>query len=350
VIVIGGGPAGAAAALHLTPRVRVLVVEKDRSPREKPCGGALSAKSLRELATLGLLPLEGGLLHPLGISSTTRFLFGSREVIHRHLPVPFVSRRELDGLLLRRAEERGAEVMRGARVMGLEVEDGECRIRVRREDEGGREEVFRAPVAIGADGARGCTSLFFRNRGSPVALALEAPASRRGEEIEIFLEAREGYAWYFPHFEGGQYGVFSRSPREALAAWQRLSPRWPLSGPPRGRYIAAFPRPLLRGRLLLAGDAAGLADPLTGEGIAQALMSGRVAARTALDFLAGRGDLSSYPRRVTRELGPFLGPSRLGARLGDGLFRLAVRVPWLLQAAWRRVVEGGGTSGLSSPR
>jgi flavin-dependent dehydrogenase len=256
VIVIGGGPAGAAAALNLAPRVRVLVVEKDRSPREKPCGGALSAKSLRELATLGLPPLEEGLLHPLGISSTTRFLLGSREVIHCHLPVPFVSRRELDGLLLRRAEERGAEVMTGVRVVGLEVEDEECRVRVRREDEGGREEVFRASVAIGADGAGGWTSLFSGNRGVPMALAIEAPTGRRGEEIEIFLEVREGYAWYFPHFEGGQYGVFSRSPRETLAAWQRLSSRWSLSGPPRGRYIAAFPRPLLRGRLLLAGDGA----------------------------------------------------------------------------------------------
>lgn len=341
VIVVGGGPAGAAAALHLSGRARVLLLEKDRSPREKPCGGALSAKSLRELAALGLHPLEGGGLRPLGASSATRFWIGSREVTHHHLAIPFVSRRELDGLLLRRVEEGGAEVVTGARVVGLEVEEGGCRVKARRDEEG-REEVFRAPVVIGADGASGFTSRFICAHRLSAALALEASAARRGEEIEIFLQVSGGYAWYFPHREGGQYGVFSRRPREALAAWRRLSPGWPLSAPPRGRAIACFPRPLTHGRLLLAGDAAGLADPLTGEGIAQALASGRIAALTALDFLAGKDSLSSYPRRVAREMGPFLGPARLGARLGDTFFRLAVRIPWLLGAAWRRVVEGWG--------
>ena len=287
VAVVGGGPAGSCAALALARGgARVALFEKDPVPRYKPCGGGITGRAM------GLLPsVVAGVLE----RSCTEVILnlgspGLRFRVRREEPILYmVMRDRFDAVMLSAARDAGARVHSECRVTG--IHPGSDGVRV----ETSRGEVF-CRFVVAADGALGRTAVRAGwRRPCRFALAVEAELEASPEVLEgpagtarfDFGGVPGGYAWVFPkqaHLSVG-LGVFrgggpSRLP-ERLGEYLRERG---LDGcrtiRRRGAVIPVSPRPegFFKGRVLLAGDAAGLADPLTGEGIHAALQSGLLAA------------------------------------------------------------------------
>lgn len=323
VVVVGGGPAGSAAAVFLRQRGRdVLLVDEARFPRDKVCGESVSPGARRLLADLGAEAAVRRLApHPLrGMTLTSPDGTSFRGEYRGALEPGFAVRREaFDQALLDRARSEGVEVREGVRATGLLFQDGAV-VGVTCEDGRGPES-HRARLVIGADGRR---SVVARRLG-----LLRAHRSLRKFAVRGYWEGVEGLEERGEmHVGGGGYcGIAPLSPtranvtfvldREEMAAaagdlegfytdalrrWPRVEARLAraaLLGPPR----AIGPLALLASRAsapgaLLVGDSAGFYDPFTGEGVTLALRSAEMAASVADRALRSRRgvDLREYDR------------------------------------------------------
>lgn len=317
VIVVGGGPAGSTAAREAAARgARVLLLDRATFPRDKPCGGGVNVRAA------ALLPFDLAPVVERTVYGAAFSLRGGRPFRRRyHRPLTYMTqRRRLDAFLLEQAERAGATVHQGEAVRTVEV-NGAAEVRT---DRG----VYRGRTLVGADGANGVVRRALGLRPEPrAAVALEGnlpfpeglpPAWQDCLALDVG-GLPGGYAWVFPkgdHLNVGVGGWRWLGPtlRERLEAACRA---WGLDPARlrdlRGHHLPlrAPGAPLVRGPALVAGDAAGLVDPLSGEGIYAAIYSGREAARAVTHYLAGRApDLAPYQAAVERELGPDLRTSR----------------------------------------
>lgn len=312
--VVGGGPAGLSAA-HAAARagVRTLVVERATHPRYKTCGGGLIGTSLAEVAERIEVPVHDR----VDRVSFTRD--GRRGFTRRHAAplVAMIRREEFDDRLRRAAVAAGAEVREGVAVRAVEQDPDEVRLRLA---DGG---TVRARTVIGADGSSGVTARHVGVRYRQVDLGLElelpVPAAERerwrGRVLLDWGPVPGSYAWVFPKGDRLTVGVIaSRGEGERTRAYLRdFVDRLGLSGVTPEHDSGHLTRcraddaPLRRGRVLVAGDAAGLLEPWSREGISFALRSGRLAGAAVAD-----GDLDGYEREVRRRLVPEM---RAGHRL-----------------------------------
>jgi geranylgeranyl reductase family protein len=292
VLVVGAGPAGSAAALHLVRGgASVLLAEKARFPRDKPCGGGLTGRALR------WRPCD---VEPVVEHVVDRFVVrsGYRARCARRSETPLIQmtqRRRLDAYLAEQAAEAGAELRDRAPVAEVALEPAGVTARV------GRAPV-RADYLVGADGANGIVARAAGlGEGIQCGVALEgnvpwSSLAHKPYDETAWVElgvVPGGYGWVFPKGEHANLGVggwLDEGPRlrEHLARLARahgVDParltdvrghRLPM------RHLGA---PAAAGRTLLVGDAAGLVDPLSGDGIYEAFVSARLAAEA---ILAGR--------------------------------------------------------------
>jgi geranylgeranyl reductase family protein len=289
VAVVGAGPAGTAAALRVLrdrPASRVLLLDPAAFPRDKVCGDGIAAEVFDLLAALGATGLEA-LAPPV---PRLRLRTPSGRVVERACARPnrVIPRLVFDAALVHAALARGAELRRHRvrtvriRPDGVEL-DGQ----------------FAARTVVAADGANSTVRRLLGAPASPpasVAVALRGYTATGPDPDRMTIEFAPGrypaYAWSFPLADGRAnvgYGVFDRrgvgNRQEYLEALRVLLPgQEPVPGTVRGHHLPLSTGPRFHpdGRVLLAGDAAATVNPLTGEGIFDAVASGALAGRAAL--------------------------------------------------------------------
>jgi geranylgeranyl reductase family protein len=329
-IVVGAGPGGSVTAYRLAQAgASVLLLDKARFPRDKPCGGGLTMRAVRELP----FSPEPVVEHDVD-RMRFRLAFGSSyERAAREPLILMTQRRRLDAFLAERAATAGATFRDGARVTAVREEAGGFAVDV----DGGEE---RCTVLVGSDGANGVTAKQLGLAGSPtygVALEGNLPYERAPERYERTAVVElgtvpGGYGWVFPKGDHLNYGV---------GGWEHQGPalrshlkrlcdahgvddgslesvrghRLPLRKPD---------APLARGRALLVGDAGGLVDPLSGDGMYEAFLSARLAAEATLDVLEGAAaTVDGYDTAVRRALGRMAAASWQAKHAFDRFPRLA---------------------------
>ncbi len=348
VVVVGAGPGGAAAAAHLASRGRdVVLLEKDRFPRDKVCGDGLTPRVIKELLGMGLVDEAHGRVTGWAVQKGLR-IHGGHTVME--LPWPELddfpgwggtaTRRVFDDTIARSAQARGAALHEGVTVTGPCWRDAtQQRVAgVQWRDAGGREGEVRAPVVIAADGASGSLgrALGLRRRDDrPMAVAARTyyrSDRSKDEWISSFLDLRDGegdllsgYGWVFPLDDGTinvGAGLLSTSKefrgvgyRRLLQAWAGgLAADWGTTEAARTDVIRSGPipmgfnrTPLHQGGVLLVGDSAGMVNPFNGEGISYAMEAARLAADVTDHALTTRrtADLDAYDRELRRRWGGY---------------------------------------------
>jgi geranylgeranyl reductase family protein len=307
VIIVGAGPAGSTcASVCARAGLHVLLLDRESFPRQKPCGGALSAQAL------SLLPFP---LPPEIIEREcfgVRVRYGSETVAVRRDEriAVLVDRAALDHFLARKAVEQGCRFLDGQQATDI-IPRGET-IEVCTAGAS-----YRGRFVVGADGAAGITARLVRpalGRDEMLtALVCHVAADQHsistrldGDLDMVFGVAPQGYGWVFPHrnsYSVGVMGLASRfeGPQRRAAAFAR-SVGLPATAF-RGHVIpvGGIPRRITSGRLLLAGDAAGCADPFHGEGMVHAIRSGGLAGDAVIRGLRGQRDaLTWYERECGR--------------------------------------------------
>jgi geranylgeranyl reductase family protein len=292
VAVVGAGPAGSWTAYLLARQGARVAILDGSHPREKPCGGGLSARALALLD-----PLDGARRLPAVVIARGRFSDGRADA-EVALPAAatsapalvVASRRDFDLMLLDAARAAGAELI-GERVSGLERTDSRWTMRTATTR-------VTCHHLVGADGAN---SLVRRTVARPFPRTALSVASgyyvhgRTAPEIDIaFTQSPPGYLWCFPRPDHLAVGVGAQADEATSAALFELAASWIERhvGAPRQaltRYswpIPSLPVAALRQESpagdgwMLVGDAAGLVDPITREGIYYALASAALAARS----------------------------------------------------------------------
>ena len=312
-IVVGAGPAGSTTAYRLARAgARVLLLDKARFPRDKPCGGGLTLRAVRQLPEgLDIEPVVEHVVDRMELRlryGTSFARGGSRPLIL------MTQRRRLDHHLAEQAAAAGADFRDGVKVSEPEVSAEGVSVLV-----AGRR--VEADALVGADGANGVTDRTLElGAGTVHGVAFEGnvrygPVSEEWYNGVAAIElgvVPGGYGWVFPKGDHVNVGV---------GGWEREGPR--LRGhlreycrrlgideaeveSLRGHRLPlrGAGTPAARGRALLVGDAAGLVDPLSGDGMYEAFVSSRLAAEAVLDLLAGRADsLEAYSHALADALG-----------------------------------------------
>jgi menaquinone-9 beta-reductase len=309
--VVGAGPAGAAAALgalSARPDLSVVLLDRADFPRDKACGDGIAPHVLDLLGEAGVTALLDDRI-PVSRLRLERGDVTVSRTMRR--PAWVVPRSVFDDRLVTAARAAGARLLRH-QVRDLAVGPGAVCL----------DGTITASVVVGADGAHSRVRAATGLPDAPTALAIRgyAPttASRRGEQVIVFGTSRQpSYAWSFDRGDGLAnigYGEVLSDSRQRLSRSlliARLDELLPAATADatgwRGRLLplSTWKWPHPDGRVLVAGDAAGLVNPLTGEGIYYAVATGMIAGRTAA-AVAGTGDGRHAGQRYRRAVRSFL--------------------------------------------
>jgi geranylgeranyl reductase family protein len=358
VIVVGAGPAGATTAFYLAQSgLDVLLLEKSRFPREKVCGDGLTPRAVKTLVGMGISVTEqDGWVRNKGL----RVIGAGKRL---ELPWPELAsypgyglvrtRHDMDETLARRAQQAGARLHEGVTVTGPVRSERTGRITgvVAKAADGGEDRTYRARVVVAADGnsSRLSVAMGLRKRDDrPLGVAVRTyyRTHRHDDDyLESWLDLWDGdrllpgYGWIFGMGDGTSnvgLGLLNTSAAFGHTDYHALLRKW-LKGMPaewgfteenRTQPIrgAALPMgfnrtPHYHQGLLLVGDAGGMVNPFNGEGIAYAMESGEILARTIVQALARsrRAEtervLAGYPDALSQAYGGYYALGRTFVKL-----------------------------------
>ncbi len=357
VIVVGAGPSGATTAFYLAQSgLDVLLLEKSRFPREKVCGDGLTPRAVKALVGMGIkVGEQDGWVRNKGLR-----VIGAG--MRLEMPWPELSsypgyglvrtRHDMDEALARRAEQAGARLLEGVTVTGPVRHERTGRITgVVARPEGGEERRYAARVVVAADGnsSRLSVAMGLRKRDDrPLGVAVRTyyQSPRHDDDyLESWLDLWDGdrllpgYGWIFGMGDGTSnvgLGLLNTSAAFGHTDYHALLRKWLKSMPAEWGFTeenrtapirgAALPMgfnrtPHYHQGLLLVGDAGGMVNPFNGEGIAYAMESGEILARTVVQALArGRGAetervLAGYPHALSQEYGGYYTLGRVFVKL-----------------------------------
>jgi geranylgeranyl reductase family protein len=292
VAIVGSGPAGSAAAYVLADQgVRTVVIEKEHLPRYKVCGGGVVRRAvdalpvdIRQIVEREFLSVQMNFLDAGLQFSSNR----SRSI------VSMTMRDKIDHLLVLSAQDRSAEIVSECKVEDISwrpdtIELTTCK------------GTIAARFVIAADGASGVVARRagwkdHRMRAPALEYEITVPPTVQETLSQTlrfdFGVVPRGYGWVFPKREHLSIGIGALSPRRSLLGLKQMLAQYLTSlgihhithMARHGFVIPVMPRPgpLVRNRVVLVGDAAGLADPVTGEGITNAILSGQAAANAII--------------------------------------------------------------------
>ncbi len=294
VIVAGAGPAGSTCArLCARQGLRTLLLDKERFPRSKPCSGAVSEQGLMYLD----VPLPQWVIE--------RECFGARlhlgdrtvEVRKDRRVAVLVSRERFDCFLLEKTRESGAEVREGEEVLNATQDPASIQVETDRA-------VYQARCLVGADGVNSRTALAVRPpfQRSDLTTALVSTAEEQNDQRERRNDdlfdmrlgcAPPGNGRGFPCTGAHSSGTAVESDASARSShmpdqFSGTAGIGPIACPEHVIPLGGIKRRVAKDRVILVGDAAGFADPFSGEGVSYAILSGRFAGQAVADIITGR--------------------------------------------------------------
>jgi geranylgeranyl reductase family protein len=355
-IIVGAGPAGCAAAYDLAVAGRsVLLLDKSDFPRSKACAGGLTTKAVKILR-YSIEPLVRAVVRRVqleseGLSTSLR----SREPI-----CVMTVRAEFDQYCLDKTIATGAGFQKISAVR--EIVRSESGVQLTTADS-----TYGARFLIGADGASGqVRRLCGEGDWFSAGFALEVQTSMPKGEVDLtfdFGSVPRGYAWVFPKGNHLNIGVYSQScaaglTRSGLLRYVQQRLDVDAADHVTGQYLGMgaeacgmdYVRADLRDRVLLVGDAGGFVDPLTGEGIYGALLSGQAAAGAVLSDLRGDGNAAEVFAGSVRGYRQTL---RFSARAAAAFYRnpergfRAMRLPFVRRTMVRTYTHGLNVNSLA---
>ncbi|PSO68252.1 MAG: dehydrogenase [Cyanobacteria bacterium QH_8_48_120] len=308
-IIVGAGPAGATAAYHLAKRGHaVLVLEKDSLPRYKPCGGGVSP-AVRDWFDFDFAP---AISHKI---SKVRYTWKMGDPVEVKLdttePMWMVRRDVFDNFLMEQAQNQGAELKDNTEVTAVECGSNGASVTT-------AQGTFSAPYLIAADGSQGPLAKWLGfsepEQFLGAAMEIEAPVTNGDAAHFEFGSLKNGFLWNFPKADGYSLsaGFFRGNKGKPEQLQKQLADYAKQLGfdPSQGKYYAhpmrlwSENRQLHTSQALLAGEAAGILDPLTAEGIRPSIFSGYQAAMAIDQALAKDGEaLSKYTQTIREQWG-----------------------------------------------
>ncbi len=320
VAILGGGPAGAYAAERLARAGLRATVYDEKLAWEKPCGGGLTYKAYQRYPFLIENDTPKKLIHETALAGPRNSTYTMRLA----RPLVIYSRRDFNGMLLGRAEQAGAQIEK-TRVLGMDRSSNGWRIRTK----SGQTEADFCIVATGARNSLRSVGTRWTAEDTMFALGYYIPSSQTHIDIQ-FLHDLEGYIWIFPRCGHLSVGICGKG--EPASALRKRLERYledrgiswrdarfyghmlPSLGPVGWRQNR-----LAGERWMAVGDAGGLVDPITGEGLYYAIRSADLAADVLIEDVFRPSEAhSAYRSAIERDFGADLA---YGARLARQLFR-----------------------------